>query len=61
MTDQNPPVISPDMALAIDILMSRGPDVDFQIVKRDGRIVNVEVTDNYRKQLEKHKLKEAEL
>lgn len=59
MTEQNPPTPPADVAFALDVIQSRGPDVDIAIVKRDGRIVNVEVTDNYRKQLEKHKLKEV--
>lgn len=59
MSDQNPPIPTPDMAFAIDVIQRSPSDVDIQVVKRDGKIVNIEVTENYRKQLEKHRLKEV--
>ena len=59
MTEQNPPTPAADVAYALDVIQAKGPDVEINIVKRDGRIMNIEVTENHRKQLEKHKLKEV--
>lgn len=48
----------PDIDVLMQALNDHGPDAEYTVVKRDGRIVNVSVEINLRKQIEKRRLQE---
>ena len=47
------------METAVALLRREGPDVDINIVKRDGVIVNVSVTRHLRKEIAVRRLREG--